>query len=161
MTIFPLIKGQIELKTTKEEFISKLNKLTEKDYPLIRPTSVSYDEDLKDYAREQYENSFMLWKIPSQGMKLSPFLFTTIHGHFVEIGGQLLLKYHIRFNIWSNFLVLAIIISTVYLLYSNIFLSDHFDVLPWLVTIIPYPLFMWNYNSCASDDKEFIRKLTV
>ena len=160
MTIFPLIKGQEELKQTKKDFISKLKVLTEKNYPLLRPTSVGYDENLKEYARELYDDTFTLWKIPSPGIQLSPFIFTVIQARLKENGNSLTLKYFIRFNIWSYILVACIIFTTVYLLFDCIFISE-FDLKTSLLILIPYPLFLWVFNSCASDDKEFIKKLSA
>ena len=160
MIIFPLIKGHEELKTTKKDFISKLKALTEKDYQLIRPTNVGYDENLKEYARELYDDSFNLWKIPSSGIQLSPFIFTVIQARLIVNGDSLTLKYFIRFNIWSYILVTCDILGSLYLLYDNIFLSK-FDLTSSLIIIIPYPLFIWVFRGCALDDKEFIRKLTT
>ena len=160
MRIFPVVKGQIEINTTKEDFIAKLRKVTEADYPLIRATSVSYDERLREYARELYEDSFMLWKIPSPGMKLSPFLFTTIHGRLIEIENKVILKYHIRFNLGACLLTLAILLVSFYLLYEIIFVSVLFDLKSWVLLLISYPLEMWVFNDCASDDEKFLKKLT-
>lgn len=160
MRIFPFIKGQIKINATKKEVVAKLRMLTEADYPLIRATSVSHDERLREYARELYEDSFMLWKIPSPGMKLSPFLFTTIHGRLVEIENKVILKYHIRFNLVASLLTLAILLVSFYLLYEIIFVSDHFDLKSWVLLLISYPLEMWVFNDCASDDEAFLKKLT-
>ena len=159
MTLFPLIKGQEELKTTRKDFMSKLKGLTEKEYPLIRPTSVSYGENLKEYARELYDDSFKLWKIPSPGIQLSPFIFTVIQARLIENADSLTLKYFIRFNIWSYILVACTMFSSIYLLFDCIFISK-FDLKTLLIILIPYPLFMWIFKSCASNDKEFIGKLS-
>lgn len=159
MTIFPLIKGQVELKTTKKNFISKIKKLTEKEYPLIRPTYVSEDENLKEYARELYDDSFILWKIPSPGFQPTPFLFTIIHGRIIEKGDCITLKYFIRFNIWSNILIIGICIATFYLLYDNIFLSNHFDLMSWLIILISYLFFIFIFREGALKDKVFVEKL--
>jgi hypothetical protein len=160
MTIFPLIIGQNELRTTKKEFISKLKVLTEKNYPLLRPTSVGYDENLKGYARELYDQTFKVWKIPSPGIQLSPFIFTVIQARLQENGESLTLKYFIRFNIWSYILVACFIFTSVYLLFDSIFISG-FDLKTSLLILVPYPLFMRVFGSCASDDKEFIKKLST
>ena len=133
--------------------------LTEKNYPLLRPTSIGYDENLKEYARELYDDSFILWKIPSPGIQLSPFIFTVIQARLIENRDSITLKYFIRFNIWSYILVACIMFTTIYLLFDSIFISKHFDLKTSLIILIPYPLFIWVFRGCASDDKEFIRRL--
>jgi hypothetical protein len=161
MTIFPLIKGEEKLKTTKKDFISKLKVLTEKNYPLLRPTNVGYDENLKEYARELYDDSFTLWKIPDPGFQLSPFIFTVIQARLIENKGSLTLKYFIRFNIWTYILVACIVLCSLYLLYDSIFLSKHFELKTSLIIIIPYPISLLVFIGCAKGDKEFIRKLST
>lgn len=156
MTIFPFIKGQIELKITRVEFLTRLKKMTEKEYPLIGLRAVSGGEKLNEYGRELYEDSFMLWKVSGS----HSYLFTTIHGRFVETENRLLLKYHIRFNIWTSVLIAIIILFGLYLSLNSFLFSNNFDVKNWFGAVAVYALFMWMYNDCASDDKSFIKKLT-
>jgi hypothetical protein len=159
MRVLPFFRGQAELKISKKKFISNLMQLTEKEYPLVRATSVSYGENLKEYGRELYEDSFLLWKIPSPGAKSSPFMFTVIDGRLIEKGDSITFKYQIRFNIWTNIVFVALVLLTFYLLYDSLFVNNNFKFEWLLIALGGYPLYLYLFWMDAKDDKAFLVKL--
>lgn len=157
MSIIPIKFGEIPLKSTRANFYNALEDLTENDYPLV-PMIIAGTANLKDYAREMYDNTFMLFKIQKSGMMYS-FLFTTIHCRLTERDSITTLKYHIRLNLFSNFLVLTTWCATLYSLYDSIFVSREFSFKIWIIIAISHLVYTWIFRSASNDDYDFLVKL--
>jgi hypothetical protein len=159
MTLFPLIRGSFVLATTKGELYRHLRAVCEEDLPLIHMYIASYGESgsTNAYGLEWYGDSFMVWKVPS-GM-LSRWLFTTLHCKIVEIGDSLIIDYHIRFNLWSNFLTLFGFFAMFYLPFIAITDSDGIDWFTLCVGLTLYPFEMLHFNDNASENQRFVEQL--
>lgn len=155
--LIPIKFGEIKLKTNREGFADALVDLTEDDYPLI-PIIIADTENLKDYGRNMYDNKFMLFKIQKSGRFYSLF-FTTIHCRLVADNSTTTLKYHIRMNVYSNFLFLVMWVGTLYLIYESIFVSQEFSFKIWIILIIGHTLQIWNFRTSSKNDIDFLMKL--
>lgn len=155
---FPFIKGQIELKQSKQEFADEVRRLTEKNLTTFEMQPF-LGQKLKEYALDEYENYFNLWKIPNNSIDYD-FIKTVIHCKIIEKSDSLYLKFYIRFNFFGIVISLLLFFVGCYLLYDALFTSNEFNLKSILLSLCAYPLIMWVFNGLANDDLDFIKKIT-
>jgi hypothetical protein len=154
MTLFPFVSGSVNVSTTTEELYRHLTKVCEKDLPLV---NIIEERSRTDFGLEWYDNSFMIWAVPYGS--LSRFIFTTLHCKIDRTPDGLTLRYHIRFNLWANFLTVLALIGFLYLPFTALFHSESVDMKALIAGLASYPFFMWLFNDSASDGLKFIEEL--
>lgn len=153
MNFFPLIRGHVNLSTTKWILFRYLKDNCEEDYPLVSNRPI-FSEIKHAYGLELYEDSFMVWEIPGTG-----WLFTTLHGSVIETSNGIRLDYHIRFNLYTNFLFLLMVGTTAYFFYKSILENESMDFNLSLIGIGTILISLWSFNSDARSNLEFISRL--
>jgi hypothetical protein len=155
--LIPFKSGEIPLKSGRIDFMWALMDLTEKEYPLI--PIVSWDtHNLKDYGREIGDEGFMLFKIQKYARR-SWFYFTTVHCRIIEKESGLVLKYHIRLNLFSNALILLYCWSMCHMLYHDIFVDREFSWKFWLLALFLIAAQGTGFYKAAKEHEGFLMKL--
>jgi|GEM_PF-6878125 len=153
MHFIPFVIGKVKLDMTRVEFVERLVELTEGDYPLIPPYEPLTVNDYKEYSREVYDNSFLLWKTKKPFRK-SLFFFTTAYVRLIdEPDDTISIRYLIRFTFIDNVFGTAILAG---MAYAGFAIKPYF----LLFGLSLYIFWLLLFSSMASDDKAFLRILT-
>jgi hypothetical protein len=156
MILFPFFKGVNEVKSSKNEFSQKLNSLTKSDLHYLDSLPNNYN--IK-YAIEVDGSKFKLWK-PIRLGAISPFINTTISCQLIENDEKLFLKYQIKYNIFSNILLIIIVTTSLLQINGILFEGWETNLKTILLSLLPYPALMWVFSGEVKEHKDFINNLT-
>ncbi len=138
---------------SRVEFVERLVELTEGDYPVALPIPDGFypADHAKEYSREVYDNSFRLWKTKDNSRYAFIFHTITYVRLIDEADDTVSIRYLIRFSTW---IIMGGLFITGAMFYGGI----SGDIV--LLYGFMYVLYLLLFNSMASDDKAFLRKLT-
>lgn len=153
MYFIPYVREKIKLEMSRADFVKRLVELTEKDYPLIPAFEPLPTDNFKEYSREVYDNSLLLWKT-IKPFQRSLFLFTTIYVRIIdEPDDTISIRYRIRYNLMNCILGIFILSGMLYMSMKSepFFLLYGFGL---------YAIWLWMFNYLVKDDKQFLKVLT-
>ncbi len=154
MKLFPLVRGHINLSTTKGKLFRHLKETCDEEITML--SYGNFSGQSHDYGLELYDDSFMVWEIPGSQ---SNWIYTTINCSVTDTSDGLQLNYNIRFNLWTNFLMLFIVGAWGYYFFTCIHENKDIDLNTTLMGIGVILLFLWVFNSAARSNLKFITKL--
>lgn len=153
MHFIPFVRGRVKLDMSRVDFVKRLIELTEKDYPLIPAFAPLPSDKFKEYSREVYDNSFLLWKT-IKPFRRSLFLFTTIYIRIVdEPDDTISVRYTIRYNLMNCILGVLILLGLMFMAITS-------DTIFSLYGLGLYVFWLLMFNYLAKDDKQFLKVLT-
>ena len=158
MLLFPLKKTELELEISQEEFYRRLYSMTEKNIPLLPILRIFPGPDIQEYAREIDELGIKVWNIQNVQLSGKTFAFVVTNANIIQRDDKLILKYYVRYNVWSYMLISLIIFSEFYLLKLSIFDPDH-HYWTLLIPIVYYIFYLWRFNSASKPDHAFMKTL--
>lgn len=141
---------------SRVDFVKRLIELTEKDYPIALPLPGDfYDkENVKEYSREVYDNSFKLWKTISSHSSRWNLIYTVIYVRILdEPDDTISIRYSIRFNLMN-------IGIGMFLLFALLYVAITDELVFSLYALIAYTVFLTAFNYMVKDDKHFLKVLT-
>jgi hypothetical protein len=164
MKLFPFIKKEVKLKTTDKQLLQALRSLTEEGFDLTRTQEESdtlYVSELnKQYEAEIFTTSFRARRLNKTGYQMKgSYIKNTIYGKLTQNGEVLTFRYIIMPNVYSSIIWIILLIIIPYLLYDTLLISKSNDFGSWFAILVPYPIFMWVFNTNAEDNEKFIDKL--
>ncbi len=138
---------------SRVDFVKRLIELTEKDYPLIPAFAPLSTDNFKEYSREVYDNSFLLWKT-IKPFRRSLFLFTTIYVRIVdEPDDTISVRYRIRYNLMNCIVGGGLLLGAMYIAITS-------DPIFSLHGLGLYAVWLLLFNYMVKDDKVFLQILT-
>ena len=171
--LFPLVKGEFVLPTTKKEFVKKVNATTERGFNLVGSFNVEGEKHNHDYQSEIDGNNVKFRQIQSRrsedeilvgavtGYRRSMFTGTIIYSKLTETAeNNLVFKYYIVFNVFSNLICLLFILGNLYaivILLTSGFSDINIKIL--LVCLLGYIICLTTFNSYARTNASFIKSL--
>ena len=157
MKLFPLIRGHVNLTITKGELFKYLKETCDEDCPIVFMGSFADSNREYGFGLDLYDDSFVAWEIPSS--PLSNWIFTTINGKVTETSEGIRLDYHIRYNLWTNFLIVAMSVAICYYWFRCIIDNISVDLLTSLLGTGVVLSFFLSFNGAARSHLEFIKEL--